>query len=88
MLTWDPLGPRSFFRAWSTDMSRVSIPSICAITSPGRIPARYAGVPSMGAMTVSGFSRVGLEMTMPSPLKLPCCSSLMSWYSAALRKWV
>jgi len=73
-----PLGPRSLARASSIDIPIVSCPSISAMTSPARIPARKAGVPSIGEMTVSAFSSPRSEITIPSPENEPRCSSRIS----------
>ena len=52
MWTGEPLGPRSRFTASSIVMPRASSSSIRLMTSPARMPRRYAGVPSNGETTV------------------------------------
>jgi hypothetical protein len=61
--------PRSLFTASVSDMFIVDSSSICTIRSPAFTPALYAGVPSMGAMTVSMPSRT--DITIPIPPNLP-----------------
>ena len=76
MVTLDPLGPRSLRTASIRVRSLVSWPSIFTIRSPGWMPARSAGVPSIGATTVS--IRSFTVISMPSPPKLPWVSTCIS----------
>ena len=77
IVTFVPFGPLRRRSASSMVISRVSTPSIWEMTSPARMPAFHAGVPSSGEITVSGLSLEGFEITIPSPEKLPDCSSSM-----------
>ncbi len=77
MAIFEPLGPRSSFTAWKNVMSAVerhssvqssggSVGQIDAIRSRARMPARAAGVPSMGAITSIRLS-LRLVISIPSP---------------------
>ena len=68
-----PFCPRISLTASMSVMSLVDLPSISIIRSPARIPARNAGVSSIGLTTVGApfFS----ESSMPKPAKLPFVAS-------------
>ena len=71
-----PRGPRIFFTASIRFMPLVNSSSILRIWSPGCIPARKAGVSSIGDTTVKMPSlRV---ISMPRPPKLPRVSTWSS----------
>ncbi len=53
MVILDPFGPRMSLTASIRVMFFVLLPSIFTILSPGWIPTRYAGVPSIGETTVT-----------------------------------
>ena len=59
------LSPRSFFTASWVDMPSVDFPSILMMRSPARMPARHAGVSSMGAMTVSQLFLTPISIPRP-----------------------
>jgi len=86
MVTFDPLGPRSFRTVSIRVRSLVSWPSIFTIRSPGWMPARSAGVPSMGATTVS--MRSFTVISMPRPPKLPEVSTCISLNTSGVMKAV
>jgi hypothetical protein len=65
-----PFSPRIFFIASSSERPSVEAPSILMIRSPPWMPARHAGVPSMGEITVTQLSRIPIEI--PIPPKEPC----------------
>ena len=75
-VTFVPFGPRIFLTASGRLMSLVASPSIFTIRSPGWMPARHAGVPSIGATTVSTSSRI--VISIPRPPKLPEVSTCIS----------
>ena len=64
-LTVLPSGPRSALRASSTVQLFIAWPSISTRRSPARIPARSAGEPGLGAMTVIQPSRASTDMPTP-----------------------
>ena len=76
--------PRIRLTASESCMSLVDMPSILTIRSPGRMPARKAGVPSMGVTTVRISSlRV---ISMPRPPNWPVVSTPISRYMSGSRK--
>ena len=79
-MTFDPGAPRRWFTASFSPMLRVDSPLIFAMRSYFLIPARPAGVPGIGFMTVSCWSRI--EMTIPSPPNWPVVVRLISLYSS------
>ena len=66
--------------AFSLDISFVSFSSILIILSPGKIPALYAGVPIIGAITVSSlFCIFNLNPTPPNDPFNPLLTLLYSF---------
>ena len=74
--TWVFLGPRIRSTASSMLMSFVHSSLIFRILSPAAIPARSAGVSSMGEMTVSCWFL--MPIWMPTPWNSPLMSMLIS----------
>ena len=74
--TFSPLGPRIFLTAFQSIISLVDSPSIFIITSPVLIPALYAGVFSIGEITVR--RPFGMLITIPIPPNLPFVSIFKS----------
>ena len=71
-----PGTPRIFLTAFSTLMSLVLSPSTLRIRSPALIPARQAGVSSIGEITVrTSFLR---PIVMPRPPNSPLVSTCIS----------
>ncbi|MOA17189.1 hypothetical protein D3C78_1374350 [compost metagenome] len=72
----EPGLPRMLSTASFIDWPLVGLPSICTIRSPGWMPARAAGVSSMGETTLMKPSSVPTSMPRPpnSPLVLSCSS--------------
>ena len=61
-----PLGPRSLRTTSSVVVSSLSSSSpMCVMMSPARIPILYAGVPSIGAITVILPMRFWIWMPRP-----------------------
>ncbi len=63
-------------------MPSVAWPSIAMMRSPGSMPARAAGVPSIGAIT-SGTPMLS-EMRMPMPPNRPSIACAVSRYSRSV----
>ena len=73
--TFEPRGPRIFRTAFSCVQPSVDSPSTVRMTSPGLMPARSAGVPSIGAtMTIWLFDE---ETVAPMPSKVPLGPTLV-----------
>ena len=81
-----PGSPRSFLTASSSEMPSVASPSISMILSPDSRPARNAGVPSIGAITVSIVSL--MPMVMPRPPNCPAVSSRMALKASLSMNWL
>ena len=84
IVTLVPFGPLMSFTASMRLMSLVEVSSIITILSPARMPARNAGVSSMGAMTVSIPSLI--PMVMPMPWNSPWVSICISLYMSGVMK--
>ena len=71
-----PALPRMRLTASGSVMPAAGVPSMLATWSPVWIPARWAGVPSIGVTTLSAWSlRVS---SMPMPTNAPLISTCMS----------
>ena len=64
----------------------MSAPSTRLMTSPGSMPARAAGEPSMGEMMTSLFLRFSTSMPIPSISSLPSVSFFSLPYSSGSMK--
>ncbi len=76
----EPALPRMLSTASVIDWPLVGLPSICTIRSPGWMPARAAGVSSIGETTLMKPSSLPTSMPRPpnSPLVLSCSSAKSS----------
>jgi hypothetical protein len=79
-----PFLPRISLTASESGMPRVSVSSILMIRSPALMPARNAGVSSIGATTRTAPSSGATSM--PSPPNSPCVLVCRSLKASALRK--
>ncbi|CFW40749.1 Uncharacterised protein [Bordetella pertussis] len=75
--------PRISLTASLSDMPLVGVSSILMIRSPAWMPARAAGVSSMGEMTFTKPSSA--PTSMPSPPNSPCVAVCISRKASASR---
>ena len=76
MVTSLSIGPRSISTAWSSVSPSTDSPSMWVMKSPVWMPARAAGVSSMGETTLTKPS--SMVTWMPSPPNSPRVCSCMS----------
>jgi len=81
-----PGGPCMRVTASSNSSAPTSTPSTRLITSPGSMPARAAGDPSMGEMMTRWFLRFSTSMPMPLISSFPSVSFLSRPYSSGSMK--
>ena len=81
-----PPGPCMRATASSNSSAEMSTPSTRLMTSPGSMPARAAGEPSMGEMITNRFLRFSTSMPMPSICSLPSVSCFRRPYSSGSMK--